>query len=60
MRQGKATAEFAEGACPVGAVEKEIPVPIRGNDDGVALHSVGRDLPTYASGTSGVVGLMED
>lgn len=59
LRQGEATAEFAEGACPVSAVEEEIPVPIRGNDDGVALHGIGRDLLAYASETSGVVGLVE-
>jgi RecB family exonuclease len=45
---------------PGGAVEKEIPVPVRGIDDRVALHSVGLDLLAYASGTSGVVGLVED
>jgi hypothetical protein len=44
----------------VGAVEEEIPVPVRGNDDGVALYGVVRDLLAYASETSGVVGLVED
>ena len=44
----------------MGAVEEEIPVPVRGDDDGVALHGFVRDLLAHASETIGVVSLVED
>jgi hypothetical protein len=43
----------------VSAVEEEIPVPVRGDDDGIALHALVRDLLAHAGETGGVVGLVE-
>jgi hypothetical protein len=60
LHQGEATAEFAQGACPVGAVEEEIPIRVGGDDDGVTLHALVRDILAHAGETGGVVGLVED
>jgi hypothetical protein len=60
LHQGEATAEFAQGACPVGAVEEEILVSVGSSDDGVALHVLVRDLLAHAGETGGVVSLVED
>ena len=60
LHQGEATGEFAQGARPVGTVEEEIPVLVRGDDNEVSLYGLLRDLLAHASETGGVVGLMED
>jgi hypothetical protein len=44
----------------VGTVEEEIPVLVRGEDNGVSLDGLVRDLLAHASEVGGVVGLMED
>jgi len=60
LYQGEATAEFAQGVCPVGTVEEEISILARGNDVGVLLYGFIRNLLAHTSKTGRIVGLVED
>ena len=60
MDEGEAGTKLIEGADPVGTVEDEVAVFVRGDYYGVALLPFGFDAPAQAGQEVFIVGLMED
>jgi hypothetical protein len=60
LDQDEAGAQLCEGAHPVGAVEDQVAIPVRGDYYRVALFSFGLDAPSQSGQAVFVVGLVED
>jgi hypothetical protein len=60
LDEDEAGTELFEGAYPVGAVEDEVTVFVRGDYYGVALLTLSFDAPPQAVQAVVIVGLMED
>jgi hypothetical protein len=60
LDEGEAGTELFEGAYPVGAVEDEVTVFVRGDYYGVALLTLSFDALPQAVQAVFIVGLMED
>ena len=60
LDEGEAGTKFAQGAYPVGAVEDEVTIFVRGDYYGVALLTFGFDASPQTGQAVLIVGFMED
>ncbi|MDQ3436745.1 MAG: hypothetical protein M3491_05310, partial [Actinomycetota bacterium] len=60
LDEGEAGTKLSEGAYPVGAVEDEVTIFVRGDYHGVALLTFGFDTPPQTSQAVFIVGFVED
>jgi hypothetical protein len=60
LGQDEAAAQLLQGADPVGPVEDQATIPLRGDDHRVALFPLGLDAPAQVGEAVLVVGLVED